>query len=282
MRTSSVHLWDEQMLEAWQKTRSIIANVLYKYNKFQEADLNDIHQQTWLAAHLSLPNFDHAKGNFPGWVSSISYRQSHLFIRQEISKRKHDEAACESLAWLYDQSSYHQLPELIATGELTFRYARVQEVLNILATYVDVNDDLHRTLFMILACNNSPQKAAAELGVPIRTLRGSYQRILTAAHIIDKGLDIYWSRHEKGESSPVTMKELLNCMPADAMHGTCAQRKITEELLRRQHLKNISPKHLQEKLGYSSSYSERALQNTVKHLSLAKTVIETGGWWEEC
>lgn len=268
--TGAARAWSPQMLQAWKDTKPLIISRLNrKGGHVQDAD--DVHQNTWLAAHAALGAYDPTRGDFGAWLRGIASLEVSRHCRsQGLLSRNADRFILNSCTGV--AATLLLIEEDIAEGivEETGDYTHLQQVLTILASVTGSEEHLVRTLNVILAFDGNINAAARTLGCSARTLRDSQAHTVRLAQVISRAL----GRCEmKTAEEIVTVEDLLHCLP-EGQELPAAFDVLASMIAGGSDLDHGVIATLGESLGLSEHTSHVYYVQVVKMLGVAKYVFE--------
>lgn len=271
--TGAARAWTPQMLTEWQNTLTLITSRLRRVGDEQDAE--DVHQNTWLAAHQSLDHYNPATGEFGPWIRGIAAMQVRLHAREKYSRASRQERFSHE-AHIGISSTLALIEEDIAEGiiEEAGQYTRLQHVLSILASVIETQEHLTRTLNIILAFDGHISAASKALQVPARTLRENQTNTVRLAQVINRALDAHEARG--GHHVPVTVEDLLECLPGHQHNAPAAFGALVSMIASGSAVDVEAMMSLADGLGLSEHSSKVYCAQMLKLLAVAKEVIEVG------
>lgn len=260
--------WTPAMLEAWESTKPVIYNVLRRFEK--EKDVEDVHQDTWIAADAGLHTYDRTKGEFGAWLRRISRNCAYTHIRtfyQPQDKIHTKLTQTVGLDASLVQVQHRDFAEEICdeAGALD----HLGKTLRILASVINEDKKFFQTLIVIVKTESNVSQAATLLDLKRRSLAHNYVQALETAFVISNALDIYAYRQESRINADVMMREIISCIPRDTEYSHIAQLMLDTGCLE-------TAQQLHRESSASVSLADRQFNRTMRLLSIARAIIEKG------
>lgn len=268
--------WTDEMVQAWQQTRSTIYSVLAQAGR--AADTEDVWQKTWVAAAESLERFDSELGTFRQWVGGIAYRQAKRHLRDEYGQANIsgavEHAATSGISTVYDVTTSDIAEEV--TSKMS-DWSRVSLVLSIARRAVGNPALFDRSMYLMIACDGDVATASKRLDLSPAALRDSHRNVMDVTHVVDRSLDHHWRRRETGAAdAPVTVRDLLRSLPSDDDDSRAWVHTITRAVVAAGGFGAVSASQVAELTGWSEVYARHCLARTSNLLMIARSVIEDG------
>lgn len=265
------------MLQEWNDTLPLIFARLK--SSCVAHDAHDVHQNTWITANAHLESFNPETGCFRSWIRAVARTECLIFMRQQSIKAKQEEN-------LVQQAEAGIGLELLALMEPDMaeeivndqgNYARLDQVLSMLMSIMDNPQHLMRTLKIILAFEGNVAAASRVLGVPVKTLRDNQAHTVRLAQVIDQALDLYQQRQELETDAPVSVDELLGCLPDAEVNRLPEAFEVLASLIAGgSQLEPSAIGVLGQQLWISYSMGRNYYNQLIQMLSVAKAVAEDG------
>lgn len=201
--------WDNKKLEAWKSTRRLIARKMTgKHSEF----VDDVHQDTFIAATKNMHLFDADRGSFEAWISGVAKNRVAEYMKKVRQQFLLEEKAMSDAQ---NATSYMSHEEPDHSDDIINRLdtlARVSRVLKIVECSWEQRL-YDRSMFLIRDCDGDFSLAAKRLGMKATALRESHRQMMELAQVIDRALVGHYERVAARNVAPVTIREILACFP---------------------------------------------------------------------
>ena len=250
-------VWDEEMLAAWRSARPVIASVLAGAHLL--ADVDDVHQETFLRVCERWDRYDPDRGPVGVWVRRIAKSAAQDYVR--TCDRLWARECLDVDLLLRDKASLSAVEPGSASSE-------VLRLLRVAAGAVDY----FRAVRVALWFDGNTVAAAKAWGIPGRTVRESRVRVCRIGKVIARALVEREQRIVHGTADdPVLVATLAACLPSDT--GKLA---YLEALSKLGSVEELSTAYLMGLTGLSHGTAKNNAARTKQLLSIARSVVETG------
>lgn len=250
-------VWDEEMLAAWRSARPVIASVLAGAHLL--ADVDDVHQETFLRVCEWWDRYDPDRGPVGVWVRRIAKSAAKNHVR-----------TCDRL-WARECLDVDLLLRDKASLSAVEPGSAASEVLRMLRVAAGATDYFRAVRVALWFDGNvvAAAKAWGISGVAVRKSRVCVRRI---GKVIARALVEREQRIVHGAADdPVSVATLAACLPSDA--GKLAYLEALSEL---GSVEELSGAQLMGLTGLSRDMAKEHAARTKKLLSIARSVVETG------
>lgn len=250
-------VWDEEMLAAWRSARPVIASVLAGAHLL--ADVDDVHQETFLRVCEWWDRYDPDRGPVGVWVRRIAKSAAKNHVR-----------TCDRL-WARECLDVDLLLRDKASLSAVEPGSAASEVLRMLRVAAGATDYFRAVRVALWFDGNvvAAAKAWGISGVAVRKSRVCVRRI---GKVIARALVEREQRIVHGAADdPVSVATLAACLPSDA--GNLAYLEALSEL---GSVEELSAAQLMGLTGLSRDMAKEHAARTKKLLSIARSVVETG------
>lgn len=251
-------VWDEATAAAFETIRGVIAHELTKYGLQQH--LEDVYQDTYLAAFHSSLTYNSSKGTLSAWFQGIARTVAKGCVQKNLRKKDRE---CSYEAHLEDTAG--GVDEIEET-------AQTEHILRALSLAVGHHVAFKRALVLAFRYDGDTGAAAEFLGIPRRTVQWSQQMVRKFGVVIARALTVRAAREEYGKAhEPVTVGELMWCLPQEVDAAGYVQL-----LGQVGSVKKVSKADVMAVTGLSRPEAGRYVSEVVRMLSIARSVVETG------
>lgn len=250
-------VWDEEMLAAWRSARPVIASVLAGAHLL--ADVDDVHQETFLRVCERWDRYDPDRGPVGVWVRRIakSAAQNHVRTCDRLWARE----CLDVDLLLRDKASLSAVEPGLASSE-------VLRMLRVAAGATDY----FRAVRVALWFDGDVVAAAKAWGISGVAVRKSRVCVRRIGKVIARALVEREQRIVHGAADdPVSVATLAACLPSDT--GNLAYLEALSEL---GSVEELSAAQLMGLTGLSRDMAKEHAARTKKLLSIARSVVETG------
>lgn len=250
-------VWDEEMLAAWRSARPVIASVLAGAHLL--ADVDDVHQETFLRVCERWDRYDPDRGPVGVWVRRIAKSAAQDYVR-----------TCDRL-WARECLDVDLLLRDKASLSAVEPGSAASEVLRMLRVAAGATD-YFRAVRVALWFDGDVVAAAKAWGISGVAVRKSRVCVRRIGKVIARALVEREQRivHGAGDD-PVSVATLAACLPSDT--GNLAYLEALSEL---GSVEELSAAHLMGLTGLSHDTAKEHAARTKKLLSIARSVVETG------
>ena len=250
-------VWDEEMLAAWRSARPVIASVLAGAHLL--ADVDDVHQETFLRVCEWWDRYDPDRGPVGVWVRRIAKSAAKNHVR-----------TCDRL-WARECLDVDLLLRDKASLSAVEPGSAASEVLRMLRVAAGATD-YFRAVRVALWFDGNTVAAAKAWGISGVAVRKSRVCVRRIGKVIARALVEREQRIVHGAADdPVSVATLAACLPSDA--GNLAYLEALSEL---GSVEELSAAHLMGLTGLSRDMAKEHAARTKKLLSIARSVVETG------
>lgn len=250
-------VWDEEMLAAWRSARPVIASVLAGAHLL--ADVDDVHQETFLRVCEWWDRYDPDRGPVGVWVRRIAKSAAKNHVR-----------TCDRL-WARECLDVDLLLRDKASLSAVEPGSAASEVLRMLRVAAGATD-YFRAVRVALWFDGNTVAAAKAWGISSVAVRKSRVCVRRIGKVIARALVEREQRIVHGAADdPVSVATLAACLPSDA--GNLAYLEALSEL---GSVEELSAAHLMGLTGLSRDMAKEHAARTKKLLSIARSVVETG------
>lgn len=251
-------VWDEETSAAFETIRGVIAHELTKYGLQQH--LEDVYQDTYLAAFHSSLTYNPSKGTLSAWFQGIARTVAKGCVQKNLRKKDRE---CSYEAHLEDAAGV--VDELEET-------AQTEHILRSLSLAVGHHVAFERALVLAFRYDGDKGAAAEFLGIPRRTVQWSQQIVRKFGIVIARALTVRAAREEYGKAhEPVTVGELMWCLPQEVDAA-----RYVQLLGQAGSVKKVSKADVMTVTGLSGTAALQYASEVVRMLSIARSVVETG------
>ena len=249
--------WDEEMLAAWRSARPVIASVLAGAHLL--ADVDDVHQETFLRVCERWDRYDPDRGPVGVWVRRIAKSAAQDYVR-----------TCDRL-WARECLDVDLLLRDKASLSAVEPGSAASEVLRMLRVAAGATD-YFRAVRVALWFDGDVVAAAKAWGISGVAVRKSRVCVRRIGKVIARALVEREQRIVHGAADdPVSVATLAACLPSDT--GNLAYLEALSEL---GSVEELSAAHLMGLTGLSHDTAKEHAARTKKLLSIARSVVETG------
>lgn len=250
-------VWDEEMLAAWRSARPVIASVLAGAHLL--ADVDDVHQETFLRVCEWWDRYDPDRGPVGVWVRRIAKSAAKNHVR-----------TCDRL-WARECLDVDLLLRDKASLSAVEPGSAASEVLRMLRVAAGATD-YFRAVRVALWFDGNTVAAAEAWGISSVAVGKSRVCVRRIGKVIARALVEREQRIVHGAADdPVSVATLAACLPSDA--GNLAYLEALSEL---GSVEELSAAHLMGLTGLSRDMAKEHAARTKKLLSIARSVVETG------
>lgn len=250
-------VWDEEMLAAWRSARPVIASVLAGAHLL--ADVDDVHQETFLRVCEWWDRYDPDRGPVGVWVRRIAKSAAKNHVR-----------TCDRL-WARECLDVDLLLRDKASLSAVEPGSAASEVLRMLRVAAGATD-YFRAVRVALWFDGNTVAAAKAWDISSVAVRKSRVCVRRIGKVIARALVEREQRIVHGAADdPVSVATLAACLPSDA--GNLAYLEALSEL---GSVEELSAAHLMGLTGLSRDMAKEHAARTKKLLSIARSVVETG------
>ena len=250
-------VWDEEMLAAWRSARPVIASVLAGAHLL--ADVDDVHQETFLRVCEWWDRYDPDRGPVGVWVRRIAKSAAKNHVR-----------TCDRL-WARECLDVDLLLRDKASLSAVEPGSAASEVLRLLRVAAGATD-YFRAVRVALWFDGNTVAAAKAWGISSVAVRKSRVCVRRIGKVIARALVEREQRIVHGAADdPVSVATLAACLPSDA--GKLAYLEALSEL---GSVEELSAAHLMGLTGLSRDMAKEHAARTKKLLSIARSVVEAG------
>ena len=250
-------VWDEEMLAAWRAARPVIASVLAGAHLL--ADVDDVHQETFLRVCERWDRYDPDRGPIGVWVRRIAKSAAQDYVR-----------TCDRL-WARECLDVDLLLRDKASLSAVEPGSAASEVLRMLRVAAGATD-YFRAVRVALWFDGDVVAAAKAWGISGVAVRKSRVCVRRIGKVIARALVEREQRIVHGAADdPVSVATLAACLPSDT--GNLAYLEALSEL---GSVEELSAAHLMGLTGLSHDTAKEHAARTKKLLSIARSVVETG------
>ena len=250
-------VWDEEMLAAWRSARPVIASVLAGAHLL--ADVDDVHQETFLRVCEWWDRYDPDRGPVGVWVRRIAKSAAKNHVR-----------TCDRL-WARECLDVDLLLRDKASLSAVEPGSAASEVLRMLRVAAGATD-YFRAVRVALWFDGDVVAAAKAWGISGVAVRKSRVCVRRIGKVIARALVEREQRIVHGAADdPVSVATLAACLPSDT--GNLAYLEALSEL---GSVEELSAAHLMGLTGLSHDTAKEHAARTKKLLSIARSVVETG------
>ena len=250
-------VWDEEMLAAWRSARPVIASVLAGAHLL--ADVDDVHQETFLRVCEWWDRYDPDRGPVGVWVRRIAKSAAKNHVR-----------TCDRL-WARECLDVDLLLRDKASLSAVEPGSAASEVLRMLRVAAGATD-YFRAVRVALWFDGDVVAAAKAWGISGVAVRKSRVCVRRIGKVIARALVEREQRIVHGAADdPVSVATLAACLPSDA--GKLAYLEALSEL---GSVEELSGAQLMGLTGLSRDMAKEHAARTKKLLSIARSVVETG------
>ena len=250
-------VWDEETSAAFETIRGVIAHELTKYGLQQH--LEDVYQDTYLAAFHSSLTYNPSKGTLSAWFQGIARTVAKGCVQKNLRKKDRE---CSYEAHLEDAAG------VVDKLEET---AQTEHILRSLSLAVGHHVAFERALVLAFRYDGDTGSAAEFLGIPRRTVQWSQQLVRKFGVVIARALTVRAAREEYGKAHEVTVGELMWCLPQEVDAAGYVQL-----LGQVGSVEKVSKADVMAVTGLSRPEAGRYVSEVVRMLSIARSVVETG------
>ena len=251
-------VWNEETAAAFETIRGVIAHELTKYGLQQH--LEDVYQDTYLAAFHSSLTYNSSKGTLSAWFQGIARTVAKGCVQKNLRKKDRE---CSYEAHLEDTAG--GVDEIEET-------AQTEHILQALSLAVGHHVAFERALVLAFRYDGDTGAAAEFLGIPRRTVQWSQQMVRKFGVVIARALTVRAAREEYGKAhEPVTVGELLWCLPqeVDAAKYVLLLGQVGS-------VDKVSKADVMAVTGFSRPEAGRYVSEVVRMLSIARSIVESG------
>lgn len=250
-------VWDEEMLAAWRSARPVIASVLAGAHLL--ADVDDVHQETFLRVCERWDRYDPDRGPVGVWVRRIAKSAAQDYVR-----------TCDRL-WARECLDVDLLLRDKASLSAVEPGSAASEVLRMLRVAAGATD-YFRAVRVALWFDGDVVAAAKAWGISGVAVRKSRVCVRRIGKVIARALVEREQRIVHGAADdPVSVATLAACLPSDT--GNLAYLEALSEL---GSVEELSVAHLMGLTGLSHDTAKEHAARTKKLLSIARSMVETG------
>ena len=250
-------VWDEEMLAAWRSARPVIASVLAGAHLL--ADVDDVHQETFLRVCEWWDRYDPDRGPVGVWVRRIAKSAAKNHVR-----------TCDRL-WARECLDVDLLLRDKTSLSAVEPGSAASEVLRMLRVAAGATD-YFRAVRVALWFDGNVAAAAKTWGISGVAVRKSRVCVRRIGKVIARALVEREQRIVHGAADdPVSVATLAACLPSDA--GNLAYLEALSEL---RSVEELSGAQLMGLTGLSRDMAKEHAARTKKLLSIARSVVETG------
>ena len=250
-------VWNEEMLAAWRSARPVIASVLAGAHLL--ADVDDVHQETFLRVCEWWDRYDPDRGPVGVWVRRIAKSAAKNHVR-----------TCDRL-WARECLDVDLLLRDKASLSAVEPGSAASEVLRMLRVAAGATD-YFRAVRVALWFDGDVVAAAKAWGISGVAVRKSRVCVRRIGKVIARALVEREQRIVHGAADdPVSVATLAACLPSDT--GNLAYLEALSEL---GSVEELSAAHLMGLTGLSHDTAKEHAARTKKLLSIARSVVETG------
>ena len=250
-------VWDEEMLAAWRSARPVIASVLAGAHLL--ADVDDVHQETFLRVCEWWDRYDPDRGPVGVWVRRIAKSAAKNHVR-----------TCDRF-WARECLDVDLLLRDKASLSAVEPGSAASEVLRMLRAAAGATD-YFRAVRVALWFDGNTVAAAKAWGISGVAVRKSRVCVRRIGKVIARALVEREQRIVHGAADdPVSVATLAACLPSDA--GNLAYLEALSEL---GSVEELSAAQLMGLTGLSHGMAKEHAARTKKLLSIARSVVETG------
>lgn len=250
-------VWDEEMLAAWRSARPVIASVLAGAHLL--ADVDDVHQETFLRVCEWWDRYDPDRGPVGVWVRRIAKSAAKNHVR-----------TCDRL-WARECLDVDLLLRDKTSLSAVEPGSAASEVLRMLRVAAGATD-YFRAVRVALWFDGNVAAAAKAWGISGVAVRKSRVCVRRIGKVIARALVEREQRIVHGAADdPVSVATLAACLPSDA--GNLAYLEALSEL---RSVEELSGAQLMGLTGLSRDMAKEHAARTKKLLSIARSVVETG------
>lgn len=246
-------VWNEDVLAAWESVRPSIASILARFHLL--ADLDDVHQETFLRLCERRHKYDSSRGTIGAWVWIIAKSTvfDHLSYRCDMA-----------------EELMSTIPENGVSAPVGDVESAAAEVLQLLKAAVETTD-YFRAVEIALWFDGNAAQAAETWGISAQAAQDSRARVHRIGRVIARALLEYEWRQVHGIVESASVATLAACLPAEA--GSLSYLEALAEV---GSVEALSIDRLMELTGLSRNSAKKHAARTKKLLSIARSVVETG------
>jgi RNA polymerase sigma-70 factor, ECF subfamily len=256
----------DELAQAVARVRPVIIKQLGDMGS--PADVEDVAQATWESAWNARHRFDPAQGSLHAWVVTIARRRAIDRVRS----RQRDtvlQGQAEHLAQGRVQSAVTlTTPDHAeATVNAVAAQQRVGKVLGVVEQVMQNREATSRALSLVLVFGNDVDLAARGLGVSPEVLRESRREMIRCCQVVTR------AQEASAAGAPVTMRTLIECLPADGESGDWARQLALACARAGGRFEAVTATHVMDVTGFSHNTARQYLAETRHLLQVAMTVL---------
>lgn len=239
----------------------------------------DIVQETYLAVHSKIDSYDSGRSSFATWIMAIALNQAKTMLGQRAREYKRVQRAFEAAA-VNDDVYGVEINQVELAHKTLENIERLSSVLNIVRACMSEDYLFERSMLLMREYDGNVELAAAQCGVKPSWLRQSHQQIIEMAVVVDGALKIHERRHEEGDTSAVTLRQILDCFPKVSDKAEKTWMKTVPRAIITSGGWTLPRAELIESVATHTGYSPVTARHLVaqceKLFSVARAVIEQG------
>ncbi|MEO9246794.1 sigma factor [Citricoccus nitrophenolicus] len=256
----------EELAAAVARVRPVIVSQLGDMGT--SADVEDVAQATWESAWSARHRFDPVQGSLHAWVVTIARRRAIDRVRS----RQRDivlQGQAEQLAEGRVQSAITlTAPDHSeATVNALAAQQRVGKVLGVVEQVMQNREATSRALALVLVFGDDVELAARGLGVSAEVLRQSRREMIRCCQVVTR------AQQAAATGAPVTMRTLIECLPADGESGDWARQMALACAQAGGRFEAVTVGHVMDVTGFSRNTARQYLAETRHLLQVAMTVL---------
>jgi RNA polymerase sigma-70 factor, ECF subfamily len=262
----AVALDGEELAAAVARVRPAIVSQLGDMGS--PADVEDVAQATWESAWNARHRFDPAQGTLHAWVVTIARRRAIDRVRARQRDTVLQDRA-EHLAGGRTQSAVTlTTPDHAeATVNALAAQQRVRKVLGVVEQVMQNREATSRALALVLVFGDDVALAARGLGVSAEVLRQSRREMIRCCQVVTR------AQEAAAAGGPVTMRTLIECLPADGESGDWARQMALACARAGGRFEAVTAAHVMDVTGFSRNTARQYLAETRHLLQVAMTVL---------
>ncbi|QCU77996.1 sigma-70 family RNA polymerase sigma factor [Citricoccus sp. SGAir0253] len=231
-------------------------------------DVEDVAQATWESAWNARHRFDPSKGSLHSWVVTIARRRAIDRVRaQQRDTVLQGQAEHAAEARVQSAVTLTAPDHAEATVDALAAQQRVRRVLGVVEQVMQNREATSRALALVLVFGDDVALAARGLGVSAEVLRQSRRELIRCCQVVTRAQDA------AAAGAPVTMRTLIECLPADGESGDWARQMALACAQAGGRFEAVTVAHVMDVTGFSHNTARQYLAQTRHLLQVAMTVL---------
>ncbi|WMY80046.1 sigma factor [Citricoccus sp. I39-566] len=231
-------------------------------------EVEDVAQATWESAWNARHRFDPSKGSLHSWVVTIARRRAidrvRAYQRDTVLQGQAEHAA---QARVQSAVTLTAPDHAEATVDALAAQQRVGKVLGVVEQVMQNREATSRALALLLVFGDDVALAARGLGVSAEVLRQSRREMIRCCQVVTRAQDA------AAAGAPVTMRTLIECLPADGESGDWARQMALACAQAGGRFEAVTVAHVMDVTGFSHNTARQYLAETRHLLQVAMTVL---------